>query len=121
MCGESAYIPPSELTTVRRIGSGSFAKGELFKPLSILDEPPSDGYMSRALEVSGVSKRPRWSHFSVREKPEHYFIVAVEICKHHQPGKEERTVAVKRLTSQAAVDIAQFASEANILRKLINE
>ena len=47
--------------------------------------------------------------------------VAVEICKYNQPGKEERSVAVKRLTSQAAVDVAQFASEANILRKLVNE
>ncbi len=46
---------------------------------------------------------------------------AVEICKLLQSGSEERVVAVKRLTSQAAVDIAQFASEANILRKLVNE
>ena len=59
-------------------------------------------------------------------KSRHLFVeillaAAVEICKYKQPGKEERTVAVKRLTSQAAVDIAQFASEANILRKLVNE
>ena len=29
MCGESAFIPPSELTTIRSIGSGSFAKGTI--------------------------------------------------------------------------------------------
>lgn len=63
---------------------------------------------------------PSFTHrlVTVSQKLHH---LAVEICKYHPQGGMERTVAVKRLTSQAAVDIAQFASEANLLRKLVNE
>ena len=43
---------------------------------------------------------------------------AVHIAKYLAPGQPERVVAVKRLKSHAAVDVIQFASEANILRKL---
>ena len=28
MCGESAFVPESELNFVRKVGSGSFAQGE---------------------------------------------------------------------------------------------
>ena len=45
-------------------------------------------------------------------------VLAVEIAKYQPPGGVEATVAVKRLKSNATLDISQFASESNLLRKL---